>query len=75
MRQGDILPVSAVHFPVRERGDVCNAANVVRVDLAAFRDSDRAAAVDGLSEAASARARNMITAYCLLLTARKLNFP
>ena len=30
-------------------------------DFAAFRDNDRAAAVDGLSEAASARARNMIT--------------
>ena len=30
-------------------------------DLAALRESDRAAAVDGLSEAARVRARNMVT--------------
>ena len=30
-------------------------------DLAALRDSDSAAAVDGRSEAASVRARNMVT--------------
>ena len=60
-----MVPVNAVFLPVRDGCEVWNAASdVVRgaTDLAAFLDSDKAAAVDGLSEAAKARARNMITA-------------
>ena len=61
----NLLPIRAVIFPVREGGDVWKAAASEDVrgaaDLAALRESDRAAAVDGLSEAARARARNMVT--------------